>query len=385
MSARDTVLALNSGSSSLKFALFAREAGDAGQAAAAKPIVEGSASGIGRDDGRFVMQAADGSIHVDTARRFKTQTEVLAQIAAAFDEHALARPLAVGHRVVHGGPHLREHCVLTAQVRETLAASVHFAPLHIPPALGLIDEATKMFGNAKQIACFDTAFHRTLPDRASHFALPRRYAQQGVIRYGFHGLSYESLVRRLGASLPARAVFAHLGNGSSLCAVQDGVSIDTTMGMTPTGGVPMGTRTGDLDPGVLLHLMRTEQLDADALETLVNHESGLAGLSGGESQMQTLTERAQRGDADAALAVEAFTSAVRKTVGAYAALMGGIDMLVFTGGIGEHSAEVRERVCGELGFLGLRARETNGLAANVVTLRAEEEAQIAEHCRALLA
>lgn len=382
MSARDTVLALNSGSSSLKFALFARDASD--DENASKPIVEGSASSIGHDDGRFVMRAADGSIHVDTARGFKTQTDVLAQIAAAFDEHTLAQPSAVGHRVVHGGPHLREHCVLTARVRETLEASVHFAPLHIPPALELIDEATKIFGDARQIVCFDTAFHRTLPDRASHFALPRRYAQQGVIRYGFHGLSYESLVRRLGASLPARAVFAHLGNGSSLCAVRDGISIDTTMGMTPTGGVPMGTRTGDLDPGVLLHLMRTERLDADALETLVNHESGLAGLSGGESQMQNLAARAQRGDADAALAVEAFTSAVRKTVGAYAALMGGVDLLVFTGGIGEHSAQVRDAVCDGLGFLGLRASEANGSRANVITLHAEEEAQIAMHCRALL-
>lgn len=382
MSARDTVLALNSGSSSLKFALFAREASDVSEGL--QPIVEGSASGIGRDDGSFVMHAADGSIDVDTARSFKTQTDVLTQIASAFEAHRLAQPKAVGHRVVHGGPHLREHCVMTAQVRETLEASVHFAPLHIPPALGLIDEATKIFGDAKQIVCFDTAFHRSLPDRASHFALPRRYAQQGVIRYGFHGLSYESLVRRLGVSLPARAVFAHLGNGSSLCAVRDGVSIDTTMGMTPTGGVPMGTRSGDLDPGVLLHLMRTEHLDADALETLVNHESGLAGLSGGESQMQNLTSRAQHGDVDAALAVDAFTSAVRKTIGGYAALMGGIDMLVFTGGIGEHSAEVRDAVCGELAFLGLRTRETNGAAANVLTLHAEEEAQIALHCRALL-
>ena len=145
----------------------------------------------------------------------------------------------------------------------------------------------------------------------------------------------------------------------------------------------MGTRTGDLDPGVLLHLMRTEHLDVDALETLVNHDSGLAGLSGGESQMQNLTARAQQGDADAALAVDAFTSAVRKTIGGYAALMGGIDLLVFTGGIGEHSAQVRDRVCGELGFLGLRTCEANGVRANVLTLHAEEEAQIALHYRAL--
>lgn len=174
----------------------------------------------------------------------------------------------------------------------------------------------------------------------SHFPLPRRYAQHGGIRYGFHGLSYESLVRRFGASLQARAVFAHLGDGSSLCAVHDGISIDTTMGM----------RSGDLEPGVPLHLMRTGHLDVETLETLVSRDSGLTGLSGGESQMQNLTARAQHGDADAALAVDAFTSAVRKTIGGYAALMGGIDLLVFTGGIGEHSAQVRERVYAELGF-----------------------------------
>jgi len=202
-----------------------------------------------------------------------------------------------------------------------------------------------------------------------------------VIRYGFHGLSYESLVAQLGAALPPRAVFAHLGNGSSVCALRDGQSIDTSMGMTPTGGVPMGTRCGDLDPGVLLYLMRVEKLDADALETLLNRHSGLAGYADGESDMQALEQRAAAGDANASLALDAFAAAVRKTIGGYAALLGGIDLLVFTGGIGEHSAEIRKRICEGLGFLDLCEGDASGKVRAVHT---EEEKQIARHCRALL-
>jgi acetate kinase len=292
-----------------------------------------------------------------------------------------ARPSAVGHRVVHGGPHLRAHQRITADVRRQLHDAVHFAPLHIPPALALIDEAEKIFDDAPHFACFDTAFHATLPPRAAHLALPRRYAEAGVMRYGFHGLSYESLVTRLGADLPARAVFAHLGNGSSVCALRDGQSIDTSMGLTPTGGVPMGTRSGDLDPGVLLYLMRVEKLDAGALETLLNRESGLAGYADGESDMQALEKRAAAGDANASLALDAFATAVRKTIGGYAALLGGIDLLVFTGGIGEHSGEIRRRVCDGLAFMGLTESDPAG---KVRAIHTEEEKQIARHCRTLL-
>jgi acetate kinase len=181
--------------------------------------------------------------------------------------------------------------------------------------------------------------------------------------------------------MPARAVFAHLGNGSSVCALRDGQSVDTSMGLTPTGGMPMGTRSGDLDPGVLLYLMRTERLDADTLETLLNRESGLAGYTEGEGDMQALLKRSADGDQDAELAVDVFATAVRKYAGAYAALLGGIDLLVFAGGIGEHSAEVRRRVCTGLEFLGLKADDAAG---KVRTMHTEEERQIARHCRALL-
>jgi acetate kinase len=370
-----TILVLNSGSSSLKFGLF-RHAGDDESL-----LLEGSAEGIGRDDGSLRIKAPDGQVLVQQERVLESQIDALQKLEQVLTEQHHARPSAVGHRVVHGGPHLRAHQRITADVRRQLHDAVHFAPLHIPPALALIDEAEKIFDDAPHFACFDTAFHATLPPRAAHLALPRRYAEAGVMRYGFHGLSYESLVTRLGADLPARAVFAHLGNGSSVCALRDGQSIDTSMGLTPTGGVPMGTRSGDLDPGVLLYLMRVEKLDAGALETLLNRQSGLAGYADGESDMQALEKRAAAGDANASLALDAFATAVRKTIGGYAALLGGIDLLVFTGGIGEHSGEIRRRVCDGLAFMGLTESDPAG---KVRAIHTEEEKQIARHCRTLL-
>ncbi|SEF07243.1 acetate kinase [Burkholderia sp. WP9] len=370
-----TILVLNSGSSSLKFGLFRYAGGDESL------LLEGSAEGIGRSDGSLRIKAPDGRVLLQQEHELESQTDALQKLAQVLAQQHHARPSAVGHRVVHGGPHLRMHQRISADVRRQLQDAVHFAPLHIPPALALIDEAEKIFDDAPHFACFDTAFHATLPPRAAQLALPHRYVEAGVMRYGFHGLSYESLVTRLGADLPARAVFAHLGNGSSVCALRDGQSIDTSMGLTPTGGVPMGTRSGDLDPGVLLYLMRVEKLDAGALETLLNRESGLAGYADGESDMQALEKRAAAGDANASLAIDAFATAVRKTIGGYAALLGGIDLLVFTGGIGEHSEAIRTRVCDGLAFMGLTEGDPAG---KVQAIHTEEEKQIARHCRALL-
>lgn len=370
-----TILVLNSGSSSLKFGLFRRTGDDESL------LLEGSAEGIGRSDGSLRIKAPDGRVLVQQEHELESQTDALQKLAQVLAQQHHARPSAVGHRVVHGGPRLRAHQRITAGVRRQLQDAVHFAPLHIPPALALIDEAETIFADAPHFACFDTAFHATLPPRAAQLALPRRYVEAGVMRYGFHGLSYESLVTRLGADLPARAVFAHLGNGSSVCALRDGQSVDTSMGLTPTGGVPMGTRSGDLDPGVLLYLMRVEKLDAGALETLLNRESGLAGYADGESDMQALEKRAAAGDTNASLALDAFATAVRKTIGGYAALLGGIDLLVFTGGIGEHSQEIRRRVCEGLAFMGLTEGDPAG---KVRAIHTEEEKQIARHCRTLL-
>lgn len=370
-----SILVLNSGSSSLKFALF-RPAGDEETAAA-----EGALDNVGRGNGHLRIRDAHGRMLVERAHDMPTQAHALDILARTLADVGLGPPAAVGHRIVHGGPHLRTHQALTPQVLEQLRQAVHFAPVHIPVALELVDRARARWPDAAQFACFDTAFHQTMPPRAMRLPLPARYADAGVARYGFHGLSYESLVRRLGPDLPSRAVFAHLGNGASLCAVLDGKSIDTSMGMTPAGGIPMGTRSGDLDPGVILYLLRTENLDADGLETLINRDSGMAGIADGESDMQALLARCAAGDAHAALAVDIFATSVRKQIGAYAALMGGIDLLVFTGGIGEHSGDVRRRIVAGLDFLGIGPAVPG---PGVMIVPTEEERQMARHCRALL-
>ncbi|MEZ2346157.1 acetate/propionate family kinase [Terriglobus sp. RCC_193] len=367
----NAILTLNSGSSSLKFGVFSNSGSDE------ELLLSGSAQGIGRSDGTLHIQSADGTTLLQREAIHESQPEALQAIAASLQDYLHEDTIAVGHRIVHGGPHLREHQRITPQLLQTLDAAIHLAPLHIPSALQLVRQSQEIFSSAIHIACFDTAFHRTMPPVAAHLPLPSHYFEEGVMRYGFHGLSYESIVHHLGSGLPERTVMAHLGNGSSVTAVFRGQSIDTSMGLTPTGGVVMGTRTGDLDPGVLLYLMRKEALDADALESLVNRRSGLAGYSNGESDMRALLQRRAAGDTGAALAIDAFCTSVRKTIGAYAALMRGIDLLIFTGGIGEHSDDVRNTICDGLSFLGLTPDR-------IAIVPAQEELQMARHCRTIL-
>jgi acetate kinase len=384
--AGELILVLNSGSSSLKFGVFAQAEEGARGAHGERALYSGAASDIGESSASLKIQSADHAVDITEQLGMASQGEALREIARVLERYVGRRPVAVGHRVVHGGPHLREHSRLTPEVLQQLEAAVHFAPLHIPQSLELIRQAQKTFADVPHFACFDTAFHRTLPERASTLPVPLRYRDEGVIRYGFHGLSYESLVSALGDELPLRAVFAHLGSGSSLCAVHEGKSIDTSMGFTPTGGVPMATRSGDLDPGVLLFMMRSGSLDADALESMLNHDCGIAALAGQKVDMQTLLERRTAGDAEATLAIDVFCTAVRKQIGAYTALMGGIDLLVFTGGIGEHSETIRAAICAGLECIGLHAQadmKTNR-PANIRVVPAAEERQIALHCRALL-
>jgi len=365
------ILVLNSGSSSLKFGVYCRSTNDE------EALLSGSAEGIGRDSGRFNVLSADGTLLAQKNSTHETQPQALQALAEAMREHISAAPAAVGHRVVHGGPRLTTHQIITPKLIEELRGAIHFAPLHIPQALQLIAAAQASFPAAAHYACFDDAFHRTMPEIACRLPLPRSYFDAGIRRYGFHGLSYESLVAHFGADIPRRAIFAHLGNGSSLCALKDGASIDTTMGLTPTGGIPMGTRSGDLDPGVLLYLVRHDKFDADGLEDLLTHKSGLFGLSSGESDVKELEARAQTGDADANFALDVFAVSVRKAIGAYIALLGGLDALVFTGGIGEHSRRIRSAATAGLETLGLSADKIQ-----VVT--AQEERQIARHCRRMM-
>ena len=365
------ILAINSGSSSLKFGVYQRGAIDE------DPILTGSANGIGRNDGTLQLSSSDGQSLLQRKGIYESQRDALAALAAVIEQQLHSAPAAIGHRIVHGGPSLRTHQLITPPVLEQLRAATHFAPLHIPQALSLIASAQSIFPSAEQFACFDVAFHQTMPELASHLALPQRYFDAGIRRYGFHGLSYESLVHHFGANLPERAVFAHLGNGASLCALRNGRSIDTTMGLTPTGGIPMGTRSGDLDPGILLYLLRTEKLGADELERLLNAESGLFGLSSGESDVKALEERALANDSRATLALEVFAVAVRKMIGAYVALLGGLDLLVFTGGIGQNSAYIRSGAIHGLEAMGVNADK-------IQIVPTEEERQIARHCRRML-
>jgi acetate kinase len=368
----ELVLAVNSGSSSLKFGLYRHPPGDCNP----QLMLAGGASGIGHPNGRLEIQDAAGKKLLDEAYKLNSQGHALKEILGQIEKQGHGRPAALGHRVVHGGPHLRAHQIIDNALLEKLVAATQFAPIHIPAAIALIRETEKLLPEAKQYACFDTAFHSTMPEKARHFPLPQRLYDMGIERYGFHGLSYESIVTRLGAAIPARVVCAHLGSGASLVALSNGKSIDTSMGMTPVGGIPMATRSGDFDPGVVLFLMRTEQLNADQLESLLNHDSGLLALSGGESDMRLLEESAAKGDPKARLAIAVFAHAVRKMVGAYAAELGGLDLLVFTGGIGEHSTGVRNWICDGLDFLGITSGDP-ALCPKVRVLSSEEELQIA--------
>lgn len=385
-----SILVVNAGSSSLKAGLYLPAEEDE------QLLLSATAERLGEAQATLSLRDARGcTLRVETLP-LETHQQALHHVSAWLNEHRVDPPVAIGHRVVHGGPKLIEHQQITNDVLDQLHQSVHFAPLHIPLALALIEQAKTSYPGLPQFACFDTTFHLTMPILASRFAIPRSLFDEGVRRYGFHGLSYESIVYALGAELPERAVIAHLGNGASVTAVRKGCSIDTSMGLTPTGGVLMGTRSGDLDPGVLLYLMRTKQMNADDLETLLNSASGLKGLSGESADIRTLTASADAANADAQLAVEAFCTAVAKAIAANAVVLDGLEMLVLSGGIGEHSSRVRAKICTHLRFLGVILDERANASSSsrvsstdssieVRILESRENLQIARHCRRLLA
>lgn len=358
------VLALNSGSSSLKFGLY-----------------QVDSTGAGKLFGESVSTVE----HPDA----------IAQVVSVLAASGMPPPDAIGHRIVHGGPLLRQHCRIDDAVLGQLQAAAAFAPLHAPAELALIRFAQVQFPGVPQVACFDTQFHVGLPDVARVLPIARELLSDGMQRYGFHGLSLESIVRQLGDALPQRLVIAHLGNGASITAVKAGLSIDTSMGMTPSGGVIMATRSGDLDPGVLVYLLREKKFDATRLEALVDQRSGLLGISGLSGDMRRLHEAAGS-SRDARLAIEMFCYSVRKQVAAMIAVLGGLDMLVFTGGIGENDAQVRTRICAGLSWIGVSLDESRNRAASnpvsdgasrcqVLVLASQEDEQIARHAWALLA
>jgi acetate kinase len=413
-----TILTINSGSSSLKLGLYRID--DGNRVGEPTLLYRGATDAIGKPGGSLtVSDDAGNTLHHEDAAH-DSQSSAFAHAAQKLRELSGSDPAAIGYRVVHGGPHLVEHCRITPEVLDTLRASTHYAPLHIPAALALIDTASKLYPHTPAFACFDTAFHTTMPPEAFTYAIPARFRDEGVRRYGFHGLSYESVIAAFraspGAAVPPRLVVAHLGNGASLCAIVQGRSVDTSMGLTPTGGIPMGTRTGDLDPGVVLFLARSGNIDSgrggignsarggagnlDHLESILNHESGLVGLSSststrGSSDLRELTAASNQGSATANQALAIFCRSIAKTVAGYGAVLGGLDTLVFTGGIGEHSVLVREQVCRQLAFLGITidddanrrhattiSQSTSSIGVQIFS--ADEDGRIAHHVRRLL-
>jgi acetate kinase len=353
-----TILTINAGSSSIRFAFY-----DLGDPPA--KLSHGKIDRIGLDDAALNATDADG-----TLQRIPLEAADFRSAVGFFsdwlDSHALlANVTAVGHRVVYGMMHTQPERV-TAELLTELRAITPYDPEHLPQEIELIDAVSERFAHLPQVACFDTAFHRTMPRVASLVPIPRRYESKGVRRYGFHGLSYTFLMQELvrrgdPAATEGRVVLAHLGSGASLAAVRDGRSIDTSMGFTPASGVPMSTRSGDLDPGIVSFLARTEGMDAAAFQRMVNHESGLLGVSESSADIRDLLAR-EEADNRAAEAVALFCYRIKKCLAAFAGALGGLDTVVFAGGIGENSAAIRARSCEGLQFLGIELHEARNRA-----------------------
>jgi acetate kinase len=362
------VLVVNSGSSSIKYQLI--DPGVPGR------LARGQVERIGGDDATLHHAVRDGDAwhERDATAAIADHDAGLAAVVEALRADGLDRDLtAVGHRVVHGGDRFREPTVVDDAVVDGIRALIPLAPLHNPPNLAGIEVARRLWPDVPQVAVFDTAFHGALPPVAYRYAVPEPwYTEHGVRRYGMHGTSHGYVARRAAEVLDRplaelRLVTAHLGNGASMAAVADGRSVDTSMGLSPLEGLVMGTRSGDLDPAIVFHIAREADLEPDAIERALNRDSGLTGLCG-DNDLRAVERRAGDGDERAELALAVFCYRIRKYVGAYAAALDGLDALVFTAGIGEHSPTVRARVCGGLGFLGVALDgEANAASATVIS------------------
>jgi acetate kinase len=365
------ILVINSGSSSIKFSIF--DAAEGAGKGWPRVLFAGEISGIGTAKLGFTLSDAQGRELASDDKPSKDPVSLLEETICRAGMPVID---AVGYRVVHPGALLHDHQRITEQVLKDLEQAVVFAPLHDPQAIQLIRDMMGRFPRARHYACFDTVFHQTMPAEASTYAIPIEYRQRGVKRYGFHGLSCESMVDELRvaaerglARFPQRMVIAHLGSGCSVTALVDGRSVDTSMGLTPTGGVVMGTRPGDLDPGLVLYLLRQAEGDRTAamnsVETTLNHKAGMVALSGLPNDMRTVRQ-AEAASADARLALDVFTRSVRKAIGAFAWLLGGLDAVVFTGGIGEHDVKSRAQI--------LRGLESYGVVLDAAANEAKNDA-----------
>jgi acetate kinase len=387
------ILTINSGSSSVKFALFQMDENET-------RLFSGDLEGIETDRGRFTVRTKNGDMPIDRYIPLPDHRTALQTLLTWIEEtHTDSRLAAVGHRVVHGGTEFIQPHLVTPELLTRLGGMISLAPDHLPHEIKAIQAVSQDFPTVRQVACFDTAFHRSLPHQARTFALPRNFERDGIRRYGFHGLSCEYILQELEKeaghqTASGRLIIAHLGGGASMTAVKAGHSIDTTMGLTPLGGLVMGTRCGDLDPGVPIYLMRTHKLSVGAVDNLLTHQSGLLGVSNISSDMKELLEK-EADDPHAAEAIILFCYQAKKFLGALAAVLGGLDTLVFTGGIGENAPAIRERICQGMEFLGIHLdaarNQANApaisLASSPVAVRVmatDEELIIARHTAALI-
>lgn len=389
------ILVINCGSSSVKFALFADERG------VPRRLWSGALDRIGLSEARFRAKGADGDELFDETQDIPNHVAALDLLISKLEKlFQHDRIQAVGHRVVHGGDGCDCPLIVTAALQARLRKLIPLAPLHLPHNLAGIMAVRVRRPDLPQVACFDTAFHQRLPRLARLTGLPRSFEKDGIRRYGFHGLSYEyvidELCRRHGDdAAKGRSIVAHLGNGASMAAIKDGRSIDTTMGFSTLAGLPMGTRSGDLDPGIVLHLILQEGMTAEQVQDLLYEQSGLLGLSGLSHNMRELLARSDS-EAAAAEAVGFFCYQARRHLAALTASLGGLDLLVFTGGIGANSPEIRARICDGLGYLGIVLDETrnaagertiSGYGSDVVieAFATDEEFMIARHVQGILA
>lgn len=366
------VLVLNSGSSSIKFSVY--------EAANDEPrrLIEGAVDGIGTDLGKFWIKNGGGKKLVDQTPAVPTRSVAFKLVADALHSGQFPAPAAIGHRTVCGGPTIRENQLLTSAVVDEIESYAALAPLHTPIAVYIMREALKLFPGVPNFAVLDTYFHRTIPEVASYLPVPAEYVKMGVRKYGYHGISYESIIYQLQPHVPEKLIVAHLGNGASISAIRNGECLDTSMALTPTGGIISGSRTGDIDPGVLIFILKqlgattTNTLEAaEKLETVVSKKSGLLGVSGLSNDMRDLREAIKTGDKTARLAVDKFTWTIARWIGSYVAELGGLDMLVFTGGIGENDIDSRAEICAGLGALGIVVDPARNNVRGAATISAE--------------
>jgi acetate kinase len=348
------VLVINSGSSSIKFSVYEANNG------ARIRLFEGAVDGIGTDLGEFWIKDQENKKLVDEAPALPTRAAAFKLVADALNSDKFPSPAAIGHRMVSGGPSVLENQLLTPDLVDEMEKYTAFAPLHTPIAIYIMREAMRLFPQTPNFVVLDTYFHRTMPEVAKHMPIPAEYVEMGVRRYGAHGISYESIVYQLEPNVPEKLIVAHLGNGASISAIRNGKCLDTSMGLTPTGGIISGTRTGDIDPGVLLFILRKiaeKTADttsaADQLEVVASKKAGLLGMSERSNDMRELREAIKDGDAKARLAVDKFVWTIQKWIGSFYVELGGLDMLVLTGGIGENDISSRAEICEGLGALGI--------------------------------